>query len=132
MRRAIALGALTLLVLVPVASGCGSTAPTPTVASTNFTPKATLEVADSGPLTVDIAAGGTELGSGSVLLVTNKGSSEHRLVGTIDTTEVFDTGTMEPGDETTLVVVPDGDLKIADLNSDREVTVTVTPRGEET
>ncbi len=130
MRRAIALGALTLLVLVPVGVGCGSTAPTPTVASVDFTPKATLAVTDSGPLTVDIAAGDSDLGSGSVLLVSNTGSSEHRLVGTIDTTQVFDTGTMEPGDETTIVVVPDGDLKIADLNSDREVTVTVAPRND--
>ena len=85
MRRAIALGALTLLVLVPVATGCGSTAPTPTVPTPDFSPDA------------------------------------------IDTTQIFDTGTMEPGDETTLLVVPDGDLKIADLNTDREVTVTVTP-----
>jgi len=67
-----------------------------------------------------------------VLLVSNTGSSEHRLVGTIDTEQVFDTGTMEPGDETTIVVVPEGDLKIADLNSDREVTVTVTPRNADT
>jgi len=126
MRRALAVGALSLLVLVPLASGCGSTAPTPTVASVDFTPKATLEVTDAGPLTVDIAAGGTDLASGSVLLVTNTGTSEHRLVGTVDTTQVFDTGTMEAGDETTIVIVPDGELKIADLNSDREVTVSVT------
>jgi len=63
MRRALALGALTLLALVPVAVGCGSTAPTPTVASVDFTPKATLEITDSGPLTVDITAGGSDLGS---------------------------------------------------------------------
>ena len=68
MRRAIALGARTLLVLVPVATGCGSTAPTPTVPTPDFSPDATLEVTDSSPLTVDIAAGGTDLGSGSVLL----------------------------------------------------------------
>jgi hypothetical protein len=83
-----------------------------------LTPKATLRGHRLGPLTVDIAGVGTDLGSGSVLLVTNTGTSEHRLVGTIDTTQVFDTGTMEPGDETRLVV-PDGDLKIADLTTDR-------------
>ncbi|MGZ4683994.1 MAG: hypothetical protein ACXWCM_03800 [Acidimicrobiales bacterium] len=129
MRRVLAFGALTLLVLIPLATGCrGDSAPTPTVASTDFTPKATIEVSDSSPLTVDIASGGTDLGSGSVLLVTNTGHSDHRLVGTIDTTQVFDTGTLEPGNQTTVVLVPDGQLHIADLTTDREVTVQVTPR----
>jgi hypothetical protein len=105
-------------------------AATPTVASVDFTPKATLEVTDSGPLTVDIVGGGSDLGSGSVLLVTNSGTSDHRLVGTIDTTQVFDTGTLEHGNETTVVIVPAGELKIADLTTDRDVTVQVTPHGD--
>jgi hypothetical protein len=100
------------------------------VASVDFAPKATIEVTDTGALTVDVkdeTAGGT-LESGSVLLVTNTGQSDHRLVGTTDSTQVFDTGTLEPGNETTVVVVTDGDMKIADLSTDREVTITVTPR----
>lgn len=130
MRRALATGAVALLVLVPLAMACGDTDPTPTVASVDFTPEANLEVTDSGSLAVEVDGGGTDIASGSVLLVTNAGTSEHRLVGTIDDTQVFDTGTMEPGDETTIVLVPDGELKIADLNSDREVTVQMTPREE--
>jgi hypothetical protein len=130
MRRLLALGALALLVLTPVVAGCGDREPTPTVASVDFAPKATIEVTDTGALTVDVedqTAGGT-LESGSVLLVTNTGKSDHRLVGTTDSTQVFDTGTLEPGNETTVVVVTDGDMKIADLSTDREVTITVTPR----
>jgi hypothetical protein len=128
MRRTLALGALTLLVLVPVAAGCGDSEPTPTVASVDFTPEATIEVTDTGPLVVEVDGGGDAIGSGSRLLITNTGQSQHRLVGTIDTTQVFDTGTQEPGDETIIEIVPEGELEIADLNTDREVTVTVTPR----
>jgi hypothetical protein len=128
MRRILALGALALLVMVTAGACRGDSAPTPTVPSVDFTPKATIAVDDSSPLTVDIGGGGGDLASGSVLLVTNAGHSDHRLVGTIDTTQVFDSGTLEPGNETTIVVGSDGELHIADLTTDREVTVTVTPR----
>ena len=128
MRRVVAIGALALLVLVPLAAGCGGDSEqTPTVASDDFAPKATIEVTDSGPLTIDIADGSSELGSGSVVLVTNTGRSDHRLVGTVDDTQLFDTGTLQPGNDTTLVVVADGDLHIADTATDRAVTVRVTP-----
>ena len=112
-----------------VAAGCrGDSAPTPTVASANFTPKATIEISDTGPLVVKIDDGSTTLESGTVMLVANTGHADHRLLGTLDSAQVFDTGTMQPGDETTVVLVPDGELHIADLTTDREVTVTVTPR----
>jgi hypothetical protein len=127
MRRAVVLTVLALLVLVPVAVACGDTEQTPTVATPDFTPKATIEIADTGPLTIEVVGGGQAIASGSVVQITNGGQSQHRLVGTIDATQVFDTATMEPGDETTVVIVPDGELRIADLSSDREVTVTVTP-----
>jgi hypothetical protein len=128
MRRVVAIGALALLVLVPLATGCGGDSEqTPTVASVDFTPKATIEVTDSGPLTIDMADGSSELQSGSVVLVTNTGRSDHRLVGTVDETQLFDTGSLQPGNDTTLVVVADGDLHIADTATDREVTVRVTP-----
>ena len=127
MRRVLAVGALIVLILA--GAGCsGSSAPTPTVPSVDFSPSASIEISDTDPLVVAFEGGASNLETGSVLLVTNTGDADHRLVGTVDSAQVFDTGTLQPGDDTTVVAGADGELHIADITTDREVTITVNPR----
>jgi len=108
--------------------GCaGSTAQTPTVASVNVEPVAELHVGDSGPLQFLLHEVTTEaaIPSGSVLLVVNNGHVDHR----IQAGSTFDTGTLRPGDETSVVLTKEGPLTLVDTTTGREVDLTVSPSG---
>ena len=122
--------------MLSMAACSGHAAQTPTVTSVDFTPDAELRVTDSGPLSFQLNAtetsipGGTFTKAGSVLLVTNDGRDDHRIVGTLDDEQVFDTGTMQPGNTTTIVIGSDGELVVRDLPTGRDAHLTVTPRPE--
>jgi hypothetical protein len=125
---ALAVAGLVAAAMLPLAACSGDAARTPTVASVDFTPKAELHVPDSGDLTFIFGSPQSDLPSGSVLVVVNDGQDDHRIVGTVDTTQVFDTGLMHPGDSTTVVITKDGDLTVRDVPTGRDGHLTVTPR----
>lgn len=110
-------------------TGCaGSAAKTPTVASVHSDPTVELHVGDTGPLTLvlhEVSPDGAEVPPGSVLLVVNDGQSDHR----IQAGSTFDTGTLRPGDETTIVLVNEGPLTLVDRTTDRHVDLTVRASG---
>jgi hypothetical protein len=118
MRRAcIALVALALIAF----TACGSTKPTPTVPKVNFTPEVELIVHDTS-LDFSVA----KVHAGSVLLVDNPGDRAHRVVGIIKT-QVFDTGTMHPGAQVTVLLSTPGSLVATDLPGGETARLTVTP-----
>lgn len=66
-----------------------------------------------------------EIRSGEVVLLVNEGTGLHSFTAE----ERFDTGRMEPGEETTLVLTEPGEIPYRDLeNPDAEGTLTITPR----
>ncbi len=108
------------------ASCAGSAAKTPTVASVSFEPRLELHVGDAGQLQFLLheVSADRSVPAGSVLLIANDGRVDHRIqAGT-----TFDTGTLHPGDETTIVLADDGKLTLVDAATGREVDLTVTPR----
>ena len=115
-----------------VGTGCtGSAAKTPTVASANFDPTAELHVGDSGGLQFALhrVSAESSVPAGSVLLVVNDGTAEHRIQAwTTPGAIVFDTGTLRPGDQTTVVLDEPGSLTVRDEPTGREVSLTVGPR----
>jgi hypothetical protein len=112
-------------------SGCGDRDPEPTVASVDFTPRAVVTVDESAlriegtdAATAPIDGDDPVLTAGTVVEIRNVGTDAHRIVaGT-----VIDTGVMEPGDATTVVLANEGDLEVRDLDSGRTLTLTVEPR----
>ena len=111
-----------------LAAGCaGSAAKSPTVASVPFDPAAELHIGDTGPLTImvhEVSSGAAAVPAGSVLLVVNDGQVDHRIrAGT-----TFDTGTLQPGNETTVVLADEGELTVVDTTTGRQVQLTVAPR----
>lgn len=65
-----------------------------------------------------------EVQAGEVVLLVNEGTELHSF--TAD--ERFDTGRMEPGDDTTLVLTEPGEIPYQDLeNPDHEATLTIVP-----
>ncbi|MGH9273434.1 MAG: cupredoxin domain-containing protein [Acidimicrobiales bacterium] len=65
-----------------------------------------------------------EVQSGEVVLLVNEGTELHSF--TAD--ERFDTGRMEPGDDTTLVLNEPGEIPYHDLEDpDHEATLTIVP-----
>jgi hypothetical protein len=123
--------AASLLAATGALTGCsGDAERTPTVASVNFDTELRLPVDDDGPL--QLTRDGTpttELGSGSLLVVTNRGDGDHRLVAAVGDVQVFDTGTLHPGDDATIVVSQEGELVVRDTATDRAVTLDVTRPG---
>jgi hypothetical protein len=120
----LALGACGLALMI--STGCAGSAPrTPTVASVNLEPTAELHVGDTGQLTFMLheVTAAASVPAGSVLLIANDGQADHR----IQAGSTFDTGTLHPGDETTVVLTA-GDLTLRDVPTGREVRLTVTPR----
>lgn len=61
--------------------------------------------------------------SGEVVLLVNEGAGRHSFTAE----ERFDTGRMEPGEETTLVLTEPGEIPYRDLESDAEGVLTVLP-----
>jgi plastocyanin len=69
-----------------------------------------------------------EVASGDVVLLVNEGGELHSFTAE----ERFDTGRMEPGDETTLVLTEPGEIPYEDLeNPDAEGTLTILERSED-
>ena len=115
-----------LVLMLMLSAGCaGSAAKTPTVASVNSEPRTELHVGDSGQLQflMHEVTATASVPAGSVLLIANDGQDDHR----IQAGSTFDTGTLHPGDETTVVLTA-GDLTLRDVPTGREVQLTVTPR----
>jgi len=65
-----------------------------------------------------------EITSGEVLLLVNEGEERHSFTAE----ERFDTGRMEPGDETTVVLAEPGEIPYRDLEDpSHEGTLTIQP-----
>jgi len=134
MRRSLATTAAALALagglLVPL-SACGSSAPTPSVASVAFTSKATIAVED-GRLTVTDQDGQnvTTLVAGSVVTITNNGDDDQRVTGTLDGKATLDSGVLQSGDQVTAVLATAGSLELWPnaTQSGDSVTITVAPR----
>lgn len=118
MRRALAaLGAVALL------GACVDPKPSSPTAEDlrdiDLSPDHTISVDEEGfhPAALEVQAG-------EVVLLVNEGTELHSF--TAD--ERFDTGRMEPGDETTLVLTEPGEIPYRDLEDpDHEATLTVVP-----
>jgi hypothetical protein len=115
--------------LVPLGA-CGSSAPTPSVASVNFTSHATIAV-DGEALTVtdEDRSEVTTIPAGSVVTITNEGDSDQRVTGTLDGNPSIDSGVLHPGDEVTIVVARAGSLELWPnaTRSGDSITMTVSP-----
>jgi hypothetical protein len=99
-RLVLALGALLFI-------GCSSSPSTPGPndgASLNFESKATIVVDDAG-----IRPALTEARVGQAITVTNGGTTDHGL-----TSETIDTGTLRPGESTTVFLTATGTVVVRD------------------
>jgi hypothetical protein len=135
--RALLVG-LAGLVTVAGAAGCASDQATePTVASVDFTPRLVLEVRDDGlrwipgPRADDsVSVDPPRARQGAVVEVVNRTTSVHRVTG--DDGQAFDTGTLDPGESTTIVLskplTADRAIRIAATDTPGESTLVVTPR----
>jgi plastocyanin len=113
-------------VLLAATAGCGSADPSPPTPSDleeiDLSVDHTIVVDDDGfdPDTLEITAG-------EVIQVVNEGESEHSLTAE---DRRFDTGSMQPGDDTTLVLTEPGEVTVFDLaDPDHSATITVLPQG---
>ncbi len=64
-----------------------------------------------------------EIRAGEVVLLVNEGTELHSFTAE----ERFDTGRLEPGEDTTLVLTEPGEIPYRDLESDAEGTLTILP-----
>lgn len=88
----------------------------------DLTPDHTVTVDEEGfdPASLEVQAG-------EVVLLVNEGGEEHSF--TAD--ERFDTGRMEPGDDTTLVLTEPGEVTYRDLEApDHEGAITIVEAHE--
>ena len=114
-----------------VASCAGDHQAEPTIESVNFTPRLIVSVDDNG---FHVAKGETDNPSisadpasapeGTVIEIRNAGSVDHRVTNDA----AIDTGVMQPGDSTTVVLTTAGDLELHDATSGATLTIDVTPR----
>jgi plastocyanin len=114
----------TLLGAAIVLSGCVDPKPSsPTaadLAEIDLSPDHTITVDADGfdPATLEVEAG-------DVVLLVNDGDEPHSFTAE----ERFDTGRLEPGDETTLVLTEPGEIPYRDLGApDHEGTLTIVER----
>jgi plastocyanin len=113
-----------LLGAAVILSGCVDPEPSsPTaedLAAIDLSPDHTITVDGDGfaPATLEVEAG-------EVVLLVNEGEEPHSF--TAD--ERFDTGRLEPGDETTLVLTEPGEIPYRDLEApEHEGTLTIVER----
>lgn len=121
-RRRVA--ALAVAALVVVGAGCVDpepSSPTPEdIAAIDVSPDHTITVDAEGFDPSEL-----EIDPGDVVLLVNEGDEQHSF--TAD--ERFDTGRMEPGDETTLVLTEPGAIGYRDLEAPgHEGTLTIRER----
>lgn len=116
------------LAAVLVGSGaCGPSEPS------GLTPEDLREIDLSPDHTITVDADGfdpteLEITAGEVVLLVNEGDDLHSFTAE----ERFDTGRMEPGEETTLVLTEPGAIPYVDLeNPDAEGTLTILEAPED-
>jgi hypothetical protein len=120
------------VVLVSVFTACaGDRSPEPTVATVDFTPRLVVSVDDAG---FHIEATGTSRPSvdrdhpvvpaGTVIEIRNTGTGPRRVVAR----STLDTGVMESGDTTTVVLDEAAELELRDVDDGNTLVVTVEPR----
>jgi plastocyanin len=122
-RLAVALAAPALTALV--VTGCVDPDPdSPTAADLqgiDLAPDHTISVDDAGFSPADL-----EVTAGEVVLLVNVGSGLHTFTAE---EQRFDTGRMEPGEETTIVLTDPGEIPYRDLeHPDHEGTLVVVAR----
>ncbi len=121
-----------VLALGPLVASCaGDHQAEPTIASVDFTPRLVVSVDDGGFSVTrgdtdkaEVTADPPSAPAGTVIEIRNVGTSDHRV--TNDST--VDTGIMQPGDSTTVVLTTEGDLELQDAGGGATVTIAVTPR----
>ncbi len=114
MRRVAAVAAV--LVALGTLPSCADDEPLPDaedVSSIDLTPSATLVIDGSADVDIEIPAR-------SVLAIRNDDDEAHRLVG-----DAFDTGLLEPGDETHVTFAEPATIEWRDRSGDLTGTITV-------
>ena len=114
-----ALVSLTALLVIGCASGPSKPGPNDGT-SLDFTPKATIVVDDSG-----IHPELTQAHVGDTVTVTNRGTKDHGL-----TSDTVDTGTMHPGESTTVFLTETGTVELHDRGDSSHrarIEVSATP-----
>jgi plastocyanin len=100
-----------LLLLVTAVAGCGDSEPSPPTAAdlaeVDLSPDHTITVDEEGYEPDHLRAA-----SGAVVLLVNEGEEPHSFT---EEDGAFDTGRMEPGDETTLVLTEPGTYELHDV-----------------
>ncbi len=120
MRRWALVGAAAAIVV----TGCDADPSPPTpedLRAVDVSPDHTISVDEDGfePSRLEIRAG-------EVVRLVNAGDEEHSFTAE----ERFDTGLLEPGEDTTVVLTTPGEVPYRDLeNPDVEGTLTIVPRG---
>ena len=114
--------AATPVAVLLLLAACGDAAPSsPTAAdidSVDVMPTHTITVDDDGFDPSELT-----VGAGEVVLLVNEGDGPHSFTAV----DRFDTGRLEPGKNTTLVLTEPGEITIYDLtNPDHEGTLTIT------
>ncbi|MGK2950313.1 MAG: cupredoxin domain-containing protein [Acidimicrobiales bacterium] len=119
--RAALAGAVVLALL----TACGEprpSSPTPDdLRAIDLSPDHTITVDDDG-----FSPASLEIEPGEVVLLVNDGTDLHSFTAP----EHFDTGRLEPGEDTTLLLTDPAEITYRDLESDHEGTLTIrTPDG---
>ena len=119
MRRVVPLlGGVALLVLTACVDPKPSSPTADDLRDIDLTPDHTVTVDEAGfhPAALDVR-------SGEVVLFVNEGTEQHSFTAE----ERFDTGRMEPGDDTTIVLTEPGEIPYQDLEDpDHTATITIT------
>jgi plastocyanin len=120
----LAAGAVALVVLGLMSGGCVDpkpSSPTPQdLADIDLSPDHTITVDEDG-----FHPDHMEVPAGDVVLLVNEGTGLHSFTAE----ERFDTGRMEPGDDTTLVLTEPGKIPYVDLESpEHEASITIVER----
>lgn len=124
-RRAVVTAvALPLLIALGACVDPKPSSPTPEdLAEIDLSPDHTIIVDEDGFEPAEL-----EVRAGEVVLLVNEGTGLHSF--TAD--ERFDTGRMEPGDETTLVLTEPGEIPYRDLEApEHEATLRIVPAAED-
>jgi plastocyanin len=114
------LGLLATGALVLTAAACGEprpSSPTPAdLRAIDLSPDHTITVDDDG-----FSPARLEIDPGEVVLLVNDGTGLHSFTAP----ERFDTGRLEPGEDTTLLLTEPGEITYRDLESDNEGILTI-------
>lgn len=118
-----------VLAVASLTSCAGDRDAEPTVASVDFTPRLVLVVSPDGLEVEEGDRPGASLDppsvpAGSVVEVRNDAPDERRVVSG----STIDTGVMQPGDTTTVVLAAEGDVELRDTATGATTTIAVTAR----